>query len=407
MSGFRNKLRKILKLISLPFSTKGGQLATSMSVTKGTYRWLSLEDFEHEVLSKTYRGIFIQEPIIDWNYSFHQRPQHICRELGAMGYLVIYRSPLLGDDPDLGFTEVEQNVWITKSRQITTLPNAVHCFYSGVNHMRNIVRLKKLGIKILYDYVDKIDPKICGRSLIFNHTLKLDRQKQFCIKHADWVICTASELKNDVLLNGRRDRVHLVRNGVKTSHFTLPLTSASLPDAFKLFCERYDIIVGYFGAIAPWLWFDEINHLITTRTDIGFVFLGGEFNLGSKKITNEKNVFIGGHIPYRDLPIFATHFDVCWIPFEPGEIAKTTSPLKLYEYFALGKPVVVSSEMKECTQYPEVFFGSNRHELSSAIDQAFSKSKDENFRQEMYRLALANDWQDRAKQLAEIIETRR
>ena len=46
-----------------------------------------------------------------------------------------------------------------------------------------------------------------------------------------------------------------------------------------------------------------------------------------------ENLFWVGLINHHDLPKHAVWFDVCLIPFEAGQIAKTTSPLKLYEYF--------------------------------------------------------------------------
>ena len=92
-------------------------------------------------------------------------------------------------------------------------------------------------------------------------------------------------------------------------------------------------------------------------------------------------------------------FDVCFIPFAPTEIARTTSPLKLFEYFALEKPVVVTSEMLECIAFPEVFRGDSADALSRAIDQAISYINDPVFKAKLAQLADENDWDMRAQQL--------
>ena len=95
-------------------------------------------------------------------------------------------------------------------------------------------------------------------------------------------------------------------------------------------------------------------------------------------------------------------FDVAIIPFRLGKIAQTTSPLKLFEYFALEKPVVVTSDMRECTVYSDVFVGSNTREFSQALDRALKVAGSDAYRQRLRELAKSNSWDDRARRLIAI-----
>ncbi len=97
------------------------------------------------------------------------------------------------------------------------------------------------------------------------------------------------------------------------------------------------------------------------------------------------------------MPAYALKFDACFIPFEPGEIARTTSPLKLFEYFALEKPVVVTHEMLECIAFEEVQSGDSSQSLSLAIDRALSYKNDSAFKARLASLADENDWIHRAR----------
>ena len=45
---------------------------------------------------------------------------------------------------------------------------------------------------------------------------------------------------------------------------------------------------------------------------------------------------------YADIPAYLYHFDACTIPFLINQVTKATDPVKLYEYFSLGKPVVAT-----------------------------------------------------------------
>jgi hypothetical protein len=72
-----------------------------------------------------------------------------------------------------------------------------------------------------------------------------------------------------------RDKVVLVQNGVDTRHCLDPIHQRRPVSANPTFFrQRFSRIVGYFGALAQWLWYDAISDLVATRRDLGFVLLG-------------------------------------------------------------------------------------------------------------------------------------
>ncbi len=52
------------------------------------------------------------------------------------------------------------------------------------------------------------------------------------------------------------------------------------------------------------------------------------------------NVFFLGKRDYSDIPAFGNYFDVCLNFWVMKDWIKNSSPLKIKEYLALGKPVV-------------------------------------------------------------------
>ncbi|MCS6911216.1 MAG: hypothetical protein NZM11_11730 [Anaerolineales bacterium] len=82
-----------------------------------------------------------------------------------------------------------------------------------------------------------------------------------------------------------------------------------------------------------------------------------------------------------------------------------TSPLKLFEYFALEKPVVVTSDMIECIAYQAVFHASSVEGFSNAIDQASKLRDDENYKAQLRKLADENDWIERAKAFEKVFQS--
>ncbi|THU02829.1 glycosyltransferase [Lampropedia puyangensis] len=362
---------------------------------------LSWSDFSRKVLARrdSYKGIFVQEIVIDWNVPLYQRPQHMAVAMARQGYLVIYRTTNWTNDDVNGCREVEENVWVTNCDEVDSLEDVVRSLYSTAysNSVNNILKNGARG-RIVYEYIDHIDPEISGDDENIKRLISL---KDFAFSGgADYVVASAQNLYNEAVDAVGVNKTILVQNGVDTRHYRNSChKSQVLPASLAEFRKKYKYIVGYFGALAPWLWYEIIERLVNQKNDVGFVFIGPDYYGGVAKLPNADNVIYLGSVDYKILPAYAMSFDVCFIPFKPGDIAKSTSPLKLFEYFALEKPVVVTSDMAECTRYPEVFHGASVQELSSAIDKAIAIKDDAHFKKRLSQLADENNWDMRATAL--------
>lgn len=135
-----------------------------------------------------------------------------------------------------------------------------------------------------------------------------------------------------------------------------------------------------------------INELVKNRPDVGFIFIGPDYSGGISHLQNSDNVLLTGRVPFEHLPKYCQYFDVCFIPFRPGPVAECTSPLKLFEYFALEKPVVVTEGMRECTQYDEVYSANSVKTFSDAINYAFESSNSPEYKAKLRMLADKNSW---------------
>lgn len=375
-------------------------------VTKSTNKDLSWPEFQQQVLSRRsdYKGIFVQELVIDWNVPLYQRPQHIAAAFGRLGYLVIYRTDNWAGDDVQGCREVVKNVWITNRHEVNQLQDVTRSLYSTAyaNTPELLLENGKRGT-LVYEYIDHIDPQISGDA---ENVRRLMALKDFAFNGgADYVVASAKKLEAEAIAAVGADKVILAQNGVDTMHYRHPKhLSTPLPQNLKSFRSKYSKVVGYFGALAPWLWYEAVADLVTRRPDLGFVFIGPDYYGGSEKLLKADNLLYMGTVDYQILPAYARQFDVCFIPFAPGEIARTTSPLKLFEYFALEKPVVVTRDMEECVAFEEVFSGNSVEALSDALDAAFAVKDDPAFTQRLAQLADANDWDCRAKAMEKAFE---
>lgn len=363
---------------------------------------LTWKEFERDVLPSSGAVLpLIFAPNIDWHTTLFQRPQHIALAIGKTGRLVIYQTR---GDALRGFRKVADNVWLANDLAVDSIKGAWRCFYSTslFTSVAELETARHLG-PVVYEYIDHIDTSISGGKTI---TRQLEAvKKHACNGGADLIVTSATALQDEVVrLRDTRSAV-CVPNGVDVDHYTHSDRSTSALSApFRQFCLNHKRIVGYFGAIAPWLWYELIAEVAQRMPETGFVFIGPEYAGCVPSLPRTPNAHYVGPVAYADLPAHASLFDVCFIPFRLGDVARSTSPLKLFEYFALQKPVVVTSDLHECTAFPEVFSGSDTETLIKAIERAFSQKDDVSFKHRLLQLAEENDWSVRAQAYSQALD---
>src|SRR5207302_4079247 len=86
------------------------------------------------------------------------------------------------------------------------------------------------------------------------------------------------------------------------------------------------------------------------------------------------NVFHLGPQPQSAVPSYVAAFDVCVNPFARGPVADSVSPLKVYEYLAMGRPVVSSPmralQMVDAARMVE--FADGPREFAAKIDRCLT-----------------------------------
>jgi glycosyltransferase involved in cell wall biosynthesis len=115
------------------------------------------------------------------------------------------------------------------------------------------------------------------------------------------------------------------------------------------------------------------------------------------------NVKMLGLKPQFELPKYLTYASVCIMPFKYDEsIIRYTNPLKVYEYLAMGKPVVATF-MDEIESLPGVFIASNREEFVRKIKELVSR--DLKFNQGWSDFIRTNhSWTQRVSTILEVLE---
>lgn len=359
-------------------------------------------------LRQSLRGDF--DRVILWRSSFgfhaalYQRPQQIARQLAQLRCLVLYEANPLSDrvdtlreqEPGLVLVNLQSPLLrrlLEREAQRTGKPRYLQ-LYSTERDMplRQLKGYRRRGWGLIYEYVDHLSPLISG-------TARLPRRirSKFAYVMARPeipVVVTAELLRQDVLRRRGGENLVLVSNGVDYAFFQRWGSFAFEP-AFREILGRGKPIVCYYGALAAWLDYGLLRQIAATGR-YSLVLIGPKYD-GSfdRALGGAPGIDWLGPRDYAVLKYYARAADVLILPFLKNAVTDSASPVKLFEYMALGRPIV-SSDVRECRCYASVLIGRDRADFLRQLERALRLREDEAYLALLDREAQANDWREKA-----------
>jgi len=343
-------------------------------------------------------------PVFDWAFRY-QRPQQLMAEMGRRGHRVFYLTPREGRARRrLDIERVAPNVWEVE------LPHsgALDRFSGGWDDAQNqqlidgIARLRRdhdvacavavvqlpswgdvavraaerFGWPLIYDCMDDWE------SFHGVHSRLADEEQRIA-RAASAVTASSDSLRR----KWSRFGAVLVRNAVDYERFANARSEGLLSNLARP-------VIGYHGAIAEWFDAALVREAALARPDHSFVLIGEPLNPGAVALGALPNVHLLGEKPYELMPAYLADFDVCLIPFRITPLTEAADPVKLYEYFSQGKPVVATALPELRRHEPLVAIAGDGASFTSAIDRAASGDGAE-LRARRIEVAGANTWRDR------------
>jgi glycosyltransferase involved in cell wall biosynthesis len=168
----------------------------------------------------------------------------------------------------------------------------------------------------------------------------------FVFKRAKGIISTnnfkAEYIKNNYKISGKKILVY--PNGFDQSLFDITLDKNSLREQLSLFNNKP--IIMYTGHLYGWKGAHVLAQAAKLITEANFYFIGGTDSdiADFKKKYSGENLFFLGRKPFYEIPKYQKAADVLVLPnsAESEESRNDTSPIKLFEYMASGRPIVAS-----------------------------------------------------------------
>lgn len=368
----------------------------------------------NEILDKNnYERIIIWRSSFGYNVPLFQRPQHIANNLSKNKCLVLYEVTTMTDNIKTieklqdnlyltNFNNIALNKIIMKEIEKRNIPKYVQLYSTDWKlTVENIENYINNGFKFIYEYIDDISPELAGTKDIPKNIT--DKYNYAMNNKNVYVVVTAELLRQDVIKNRGENNLIFSSNGVDTSFFKTFDKNFEFEDEFINIISNGKINLCYYGALAKWFDYNLVKKIAKTNK-YNIILFGIKYDESyDENINDEKNIYFMGPRDYKVLKNYAKKMDILCIPFKINNITRATSPVKVFEYMALEKPIV-TTDMNECRKYKSVLIGKNQNDFLNKLEEATSMEHNKDYIKLLKQEAKENDWSNKAKAIIEVIK---
>lgn len=204
------------------------------------------------------------------------------------------------------------------------------------------------------------------------------------IRNSDTIIALNEGLRDYVIsLGAPPENTYIIRAGIDHQRFNPEVRGDNIRELYNL--RQDDIVLLFMGLLYSFSGLKEVAvELSRLKNEKIKLLLVGDGDLFEelKRIRDENDlqnqIILTGRQPYNKIPEFIAASDICMLPAYKNSIMRDIVPIKMYEYMAIGKPVIatnLSGLVKEFGYHNGVIYTDNQQEvLYKAIELKESKS---------------------------------
>ena len=350
-------------------------------------------------------------PIINWNFRY-QRPQHLLTRFAKKDHRIFYFTVNLRKlKNNYDIKKIQENIYEIELNtprffdiyKDTFKPELLDEILKSFDHLQKDLNIdavlhvqfptwvelslelkKRYGFKIIFDCLDDF----IGFDNVSDERIK---EEKILFSNSDLVSVSSLSLMQKAMKF--TNNYVFLPNACEFEHFNKNTNS-------NIISKFHKPVIGYFGSIADWFDTDLLEYVAKNCPDYSFIMIGHTIGSDIRKLRNFQNIHFIGERPYSELPKYLHGFDVCLIPFKKTPLIHATHPIKIYEYFAAGKPVVATDMPELHSMAKMCFISKTKEDFLVNIRKAINETN-VTLQKERIEFASKNTWDDRFKKLYE------
>lgn len=205
---------------------------------------------------------------------------------------------------------------------------------------------RRLGAKLVLEVNSPLaHERACYGRLVWKQLA--NRLERRVWRDADYVLPVTDVLADFVRAAGTpEERIRVIHNGVNRAHFTLrPGQRETMRASLGL---GSSVVLGFVGYLRPWHGLTQAVDLVADlrdRVDVRLLIIGdgparADIEARAQRRGVERLVTFTGPVSRAEVPNHVAAFDVALQP----SVTPYASPLKLFEYMALGRAIVAPDQ---------------------------------------------------------------
>lgn len=279
---------------------------------------------------------------------------NMCQELSVNGNDVTLITPSTGLKKSIsehyGF---KKSFNLIKIKRFKTFPRGLNYYWYSIS---SILKSKKFKPEmfITRNYFTLFLLILFRKKIIFEiHTdLKFEgRINRFIYKN--FKILNSKKIVNLIFITNALRQHFVKKYNLKLYRTSILYSASNIKNYQPQKTSNKNIKIGYFGLVNDSRGFSFICKLSRIDNLNNYYIYGGsnEFIRNMKKKITNKNLFLNSYKSYKKMKNLMKEMDILILPYKKkvtaagnfGDISKYTSPMKLFDYLASGKVIIVSS----------------------------------------------------------------
>lgn len=230
-------------------------------------------------------------------------------------------------------------------RQIQEFKPDVITAFGVLNAYLGMQQAKKYNVPFVYYLIDHLHT-LLPNELTRKTAEQFEKQT---VKGADRIFVINKGLKDyAVEMGGNANKISVIPAGVDLDKFNPRVNGSPIREKYGI--KKDDILLFFMGWIYDFSGMKEVAESLSTTDNekIKLMIVGeGDLYKPLLKMKSEKNLdgklILTGKIPFEEVPKHVAAADICLLPAYKNEIMMNIVPIKIYEYMAMGKPVIATN----------------------------------------------------------------